>query len=105
MNHVKNYYSKISTGEIEANIFVKAIYKRMVEEMERDDEESSRFYFDEAVGNHAIEFIETFCRHYEGEHAGELVKLDEWQKAFVQNLFGCLRRTQACADSGSMRLK
>lgn len=100
MNHVKNYYSKISTGEIEANIFVKAIYKRMVEEMERDDEESSRFYFDEAVGNHAIEFIETFCRHYEGEHAGELAKLDEWQKAFVQNLFGWLEK-----DTGLRRFR
>lgn len=100
MNHVKNYYNKISTGEIEANIFVNAIYKRMVEEMERDDEESSRFYFDEAVGNHAIEFIETFCRHYEGEHAGELVKLDEWQKAFVQNLFGWLEK-----DTGMRRFR
>ncbi|MGI5857580.1 MAG: terminase large subunit, partial [Candidatus Merdivicinus sp.] len=36
--------------------------------------------------------IEEFCRHYEGELAGQLVKLDLWQKAFIQTLFGWVEK-------------
>lgn len=56
------------------------------------EDEGSPFVFDEDTGDHAIEFIETFCRHYQGEHAGEFVRLELFQKAFVQALFGWLER-------------
>lgn len=56
------------------------------------EQESFPFYFNEAVGNHAIEFIETFCKHYQGELAGTTVKLELFQKAFVQTLFGWLEK-------------
>lgn len=92
MNYVKEYYSKIESGEILANIEVKSIYKRMVEEMELDINDPFPFYFDEDVGEYVINFIETFCRHYQGDHAGELVKLELFQKAFVQNVFGWLEK-------------
>lgn len=57
---------------------------------EKDD--SFPFYFDEDAGNHPIDFIERFCRHFQGEHAGEIVKLELFQKAFIQCLFGWLER-------------
>lgn len=90
MNYVKEYYEQIANGTIEACEEIKSVYKRLVEEMELPMEHPFLFYFDESVGNHAIEFIETFCRHYQGEHAGELVKLELFQKAFIQALFGFL---------------
>ena len=86
MNYVKEYYSQIARGL--ANQEIKAVYKRMVSEMD----DHPLFYFDEKVGEHVINFIETFCRHYEGELAGGLVKLELWQKAFIQNAFGWLER-------------
>ena len=89
MNWVKAYYKKIESGEILTCTETRNIYKRMIEEM---DDESLSFYFSEARGEHAIEFIETFCRHYEGEHAGEVVRLELWQKAFVQNIFGWMEK-------------
>ena len=88
MNYVKEYYSQIASGEIVACEEIKSIYKRLVEEMDLDD--SFPFYFDENIGNHAIEFIETFCKHYHGEHAGKKVHLELFQKAFIQALFGWL---------------
>ena len=100
MNYVKEYYSQICEGEIIANHYVTAIYKRMVEEMKHPINGPFLFYFDETIGNHAIEFIETFCRHYEGEKAGELVVLDIWQKAFVQNVFGWIEK-----DTGYRRYR
>lgn len=63
----------------------------MVEEMDCDDD-SFPFYFNEEVGTHPIDFIENFCRHYQGEHAGEVVKLELFQKAFIQCLFGWLEK-------------
>lgn len=89
MNWVKLYYKEIETGKILACEEVKQVYKRMVREMSDD---TFPFYFNEEVGQYVIDFIETFCRHYEGEHAGELVKLELWQKAFVQNIFAWLER-------------
>ena len=85
MNYVREYYGKIEAGEIPVCTETRNIYRRMVEEM---DDECLPWYFSEGRGEHAISFIESFCRHYEGEHAGELVKLELWQKAFVQNVFG-----------------
>lgn len=89
MNWVKEYYKKIETGEILACTETRNIYKRMVAEM---DDESLSFYFSEARGEYVITFIEAFCHHYEGEHAGEPVKLELWQKAFIQNIFGWMER-------------
>ena len=100
MNYVKEYYREISSGEVPAPIEVISVYKRMASEMNLHRNSPFRFYFSEEVGNHAIEFIETFCRHYEGERAGELVRLELFQKAFIQNLFGWLEK-----DTGLRRFR
>lgn len=92
MNYVREYYSEIEKKNIVVCEEIRSLYKRLVEEMDCKDD-SFPFYFDEAVGNHAIEFIETFCKHYQGEHAGEVVKLELFQKAFIQSLFGWLEKT------------
>ena len=90
MNFPKEYYSKIESGEIAACEEVTAFYKRMVEEETRRKDSSFPFFFDEETGQHAIDFIEKYCKHYQGEHAGELVRLELFQKAFIQTLFGWL---------------
>lgn len=55
-------------------------------------DDSFPFYFSEEMGEHAINFIESYCKHYQGDHAGELVKLELFQKAFIQSLFGWLEK-------------
>ena len=92
LNHVKEYYSQITKGQIVACEEIIGIYKRLTEEMDRKDDDSFPFWFSEEAGEHAITFIETFCRHYQGDHAGELVKLELFQKAFIQSLFGWLEK-------------
>lgn len=91
MNYVKEYYEQIAKGELVVCEEIKCIYKRLVEEMDCKDD-SFPFYFDETTGEHPIIFIETYCRHYQGEHAGELVQLELFQKAFLQALFGFLEK-------------
>lgn len=91
MNYVKEYYSQIKKGQIEVCEEIRSVYKRLCEEMDCEDD-SFPFYFNEEVGNHVIDFIETYCKHYQGEHAGELVHLELFQKAFLQALFGFLEK-------------
>lgn len=92
MNYAKLYYKKIKSGEIVACEEITQFYKRMCEEDARIDDSSFPFFFHEGYGQRAIDFIETYCKHYQGEHAGEFVKLELFQKAFIQTLFGWLEK-------------
>lgn len=85
VNYVRQYVRAIRTGTVTVPEPVRQVYERL------DAEAADKAYpyrFSAKLGDHAIRFIETFCRHYEGEHAGQLVKLDLWEKAFLQTLFG-----------------
>lgn len=85
INYARRYLKAIHEGKVIVSEPVRMVYERL--EAEQADK-SCKYRFDLKLGLHAIEFIETFCRHYEGELAGQLVKLDLWQKAFIQTLFG-----------------
>ena len=88
MNYIKEYYDKIKSGEIIAGKKIKKIYERLVKESEN---KSLSFYFDEETGERPIQFIETFCKQAEGE-IGKPIKLELFQKAYIQALFGFLNR-------------
>jgi len=85
MNYIAEYNAKIQSGEIAASKRVKAVYARLAA-----DTNSSRggYVFDEARANRPIEFIERFCKHSKGEWAGQGIRLELFQKAFIQALFG-----------------
>lgn len=91
MNFVREYYKQMASGEIVVCEEIRSVYKRMVEEMDLKCD-SFPFYFSEETGSHVIDFIESYCRHYQGDHAGELVSLELFQKAFIQCLFGWLEK-------------
>lgn len=90
MNYVREYWERISSGEIVTSRRVKAVYGRLVAEMDAADE-SSPYYFDEAVGERPIIFVERFCKQSQGT-LGESLTLELFQKAFIQLLFGWLER-------------
>lgn len=85
MNYITEYNAKIQSGEIAASRRVKAVYARLAA-----DTNSSRggYIFDEARANRPIEFIERFCKHSKGEWAGQGIRLELFQKAFIQALYG-----------------
>ena len=90
MNYVREYWERISSGEIVTSKRVKAVYGCLVAEMDAADE-SSPYYFDEAVGERPIIFVERFCKQSQGT-LGESLTLELFQKAFIQLLFGWLER-------------
>ena len=86
MNYIREYNEKIQSGEIVTSRRVKNVYARLVKEM---DDPDCPFYFDENVANRPIEFTEMFCKQSQGELGADL-KLELFQKAYVQALFGFL---------------
>jgi phage terminase large subunit-like protein len=88
VNHIKEYINEIEKGNIIAGRKIIKIYKRLLEESKK---ESLPFYFDEEIGERPITFIETFCKQSEGE-IGKPIKLELFQKAYIQALFGFVYR-------------
>lgn len=72
------------------NIKVKRQVNKLVKEI---NEKKSDVYFDSSASNHAIEFIENYCRNIKGRTAGQLVVLDLWEKAFIASIFGVLKKS------------
>ena len=96
-NPVKEYYQWILKHQNSVGMKIKRQLKKLVDDIERKD---SDVYFDPVKSNHALGFIENYCRNIKGKTAGQLVVLDLWEKAFVASIFGIvyknsgLRRTR-----------
>ena len=97
MNFIVQYNDLLERGEIPAGRRIKAVYARLAAESVQD---GSKYAFDEEKANRPIEFIECFCRHSKGEWAGQSLRLELFQKAFIQALFGFVDR-----DTGLRRYR
>lgn len=91
MNYVREYWRKIESGEIVTNRRVKAVYGRLMAEMDSPAADSP-YYFDEETGERPIIFIERFCKQSQGT-LGAPLRLELFQKAFIQTLFGWLLKS------------
>lgn len=49
------------------------------------------YWFDGKAGERVIQFVEGYCRHFEGEWAGQPLKLEEWQRFVLRCVFGWKR--------------
>ena len=86
MNYVREYWRKIESGEIVTSRRVKAVYGRLMAEMDSPAADSP-YYFDEETGERPIIFIERFCKQSQGT-LGAPLRLVLFQKALIQTLFG-----------------
>ncbi len=99
MTYIEEYYNKISSGEINACKKIKAVYKKLVDDLKKpktvsflnkitDEIEEHTYIFDEQKADRPIQFIEKYCKHSKGKWAGKPVILELWQKAHIQALYG-----------------
>lgn len=88
MNYIVEYHKKIQTGEILVSKKVELIYDRLVKTIE---DPNAEYYFDQAKADHALEFIERFCKQSQGV-IGKPLELMLWQKALVQTIFGMISK-------------
>lgn len=91
MNYVREYWRKIESGEIVTSRRVKAVYGRLMAEMDSPAADSP-YYFDEETGERPIIFIERFCKQSQGT-LGAPLRLELFQKAFIQTLFGWILKS------------
>ncbi len=80
-NYIYEYYAKITSGEITAGKWIRAVYKIIVDGLEKQE-----YFYNAKAANKAIKFIENFCHHSKGRN--DLIKLELWQKAIVSAIFG-----------------
>ena len=85
MNYIEIYYGKIKSGDAIVSEKVKKLFEHLHDKLH---DSGSRYIFDEKKANHAIDFIERYCKHSKGKWAGKPVVLEVWQKAILSALFG-----------------
>jgi phage terminase large subunit-like protein len=92
MNWPKEYLRAIQAGEEIVSAKVRAVYEREVGWMDNPPEDFP-FYFDEIKGQRPIDFIERFCKNFEGKWAKKPIQLQLFQKAKIQLIFGWLQKS------------
>ena len=88
-NFIRLYWEKIQSGEIAACKRLKQQFAKLIDEL---DNPRDPWVFDLEKANRPIEFIETFCRHSKGKWIGQPVRLELWQKARIQAVFGFVHK-------------
>ena len=83
MNWILSYYQKICDGSVLVGRWVRLCYEMIVNGLQ-----TKSFFFDQKKADRVIDFAEKYCRHHEGTLGGKVIKLEEWQKAFLSVLFG-----------------
>ena len=94
--YLQEYQKQITSGKIVASKKIIKIYTRLVTEI---DNPKLPFYFSEERASRPIRFIEKFVKQSTGI-AGTPLKLELFQKAFIEALFGFIYR-----DTGFRRFQ
>jgi phage terminase large subunit-like protein len=88
-NPIIEYYNRIESGEEIVSDKVRRIYRKLVNDIHND---SSVWEYSARKANHAIEFIENYCKHSKGKWGGKPIDLELWQKAFIAASFGFVHK-------------
>lgn len=84
-NYIVEYWNKIESGEIIVGRRIKQQYEKLINDL---NEPKHPYVFDITLANKPIEFIETFCMQAQGTNMGKPLKLELFQKAKMQAMFG-----------------
>ena len=99
MTFIEEYYKFIEKNPNKVPEKVKKVYKKLVEDIKKphqvsfynkttNSQEIHTYIFDEKKANRAIIFIEKYCKQSKGKWNGKPLKLQLWQKALIQAMFG-----------------
>src|SRR5690606_12816496 len=88
-NYILQYWDRIQSGEVVVSRRVRQQYQKIVDELQHPRDP---WVFDLEKAFAPIEFIERFCRHSKGKWIGQPVRLELWQKALLQAVFGFVHK-------------
>lgn len=89
INYIREYYSKILNNEIIVSKKIRKLYKKLVNELDNPKEP---WNFDIELATKPITFIESFCKHSKGKWMGKPIKLELFQKAMIQSIYGFINK-------------
>ena len=89
-NVIVHYNYLIKTGEEITSRKVKLVYKELVENIINNPK--SEYEYSATKANHALEFIESYCKHSKGSMGGKPFILELWQKALIAATFGMVHK-------------
>ncbi|MGE1039699.1 terminase large subunit [Bacillus wiedmannii] len=84
-NPILEYWYKIKNGQEIVSDKVRRVYKKLAADIGNS---KSEWEYNAKRANHAIEFVENFCKHSKGKMGGKPFLLEAWQKAMTAALFG-----------------
>lgn len=99
MNYIEQYYEWIKANPKKVNKKVTLVYEKLVEDIKNpktvsffnkltQENETHTYIFDERKALRPIHFIEKYCKQSKGKWAGQPIRLELWQKAFIEAAFG-----------------
>ena len=88
-NPIYDYWEWMNGNRIKVSTKVYKTYEYIIGFLEDPD---SEWEYDEKRANHAINFIEKFCKHSKGKMGGKPFILELWQKAKVAATFGIVHK-------------
>lgn len=84
-NPIESYWEWMNKNRIKVSTKVYKTYEYIINFL---NDPESKWVYDETKANHAINFIEKFCKHSKGKMGGKPFILELWQKAKVAATFG-----------------
>lgn len=91
-NPIIEYWKWINLNRKNRRRTSKKVHKVYNELVRIINDPKSEWEYDPVKGNHAIEFIENYCRHSKGKMGGKPFILELWQKALVAATFGMVHK-------------
>ncbi len=83
-NAILAYWQAIQNGLVVCDK-IRRVYAKLGSDL---NNKASVWVFSQARADHAVAFIENYCKHSKGAFGGAPFKLELWQRALIQALFG-----------------
>lgn len=83
-NPIREYWQQIESGTVTVSDKVRRVYAKLIHDLDTPSE----WEYSPRKANHAIEFVENFCKHSKGKMGGKPFELELWQRAMTAALFG-----------------
>lgn len=80
---------KATNTVINVSLKVYKVYKELIRII---NDPESEWEYNSRKGNHAIEFVENYCKHSKGKMGGKPFIMELWQKALVAATFGIVHK-------------
>lgn len=99
INSIIEYKKWITENPNKVNQKIRVVYDKLEKDLingktvefldkETGEIETINYVFDSKKAQRPIEFLEKFCRHSKGKWANKPIKLELWQKAMLESVFG-----------------